>query len=334
MSQYPYYGMPAPTAPHRGGLLAWGVVMICAGAIFTCGGIFGMAAMVSMQSTSGGAGSSALLRGVGAMLAATVMWGSLIWLGIGCCQGKRWVRPLVLVGSVLTMAGGAFVVIPLTWGFAKTFSHSTSSAATTAPSFAPGAPLPEIFVAFFSIVWGAMMIGMMVVVPAFMFHFFQKQTVKQSLEMTDPKPRWTDNVPLPLLGWVVGCVLYGLTNLLAGPYGVSPLFKTIITGPAAVAALGIIGALLIVGGWLTFRRSSLGWAMSFAAAVFMAASWGTFAFFGDLERYKQLLLDGFETTSRQNPAYFMLEMNPALQPAMFWIVAVAYGMWLRPRVAR
>jgi hypothetical protein len=67
----------------------------------------------------------------------------------------------------------------------------------------------------------------------------------------------------------------------------------------------------------------------------MAASWGTFAFFGDLERYRELLLDGFVAASRQNPAYtFMFDMNPALQPAMLWIVAVVYGMWLRPRVTR
>jgi hypothetical protein len=318
--------------------------MIAGGSLLSCFGILGMVMIAFMSiggiggvgvGGGGGASRAAVARTISAMLPALGLYGALIWIGIGCCMGRRWVRPLVIIGSVIAIATGIVSIVPMTWAAARTFSHAMSASPTTSTTFAAGtAPAPPpIAVAIGGIIGAVIGIGLLIVVPAFMFQFFRKDTVRQSLETTDPKTRWTDGIPLPLLGWAVGSVVFGLSDFATGFNGFYPLFTSIITGPIAAVAMGIIGTVLIVGGFLSYHRSSLGWLLSITAAAFMGASLLTFSLFGDSQQYQQLLLSGFGPTVRQNAASSISTISPTLVPAIMSVLAVGYGIWLRPRVA-
>jgi hypothetical protein len=339
MTQISYYGTPEPPVPHRAGLIAWGSVLIAGGALLSCLGLFGMV-MVAFVSVSGiggiggGANKAAVLRGLSAMLVAIGLYGSLIWIGIGCCQGKRWVRPLVLVGSVIAITTGVVSIVPMSWTVLRIFSQTMAAPPTTAPAFGPGATAPPVFAAIGGIVGVMMAIAMMLVVPGCMFHFFRRETVRQSLEMTDPRPRWTDNIPLPLLGWVVASVMFGFGDILAGLNGIYPFFDAIITGPIVAGAMAVIGMLLIAGGWLSYRRSMLGWLLSITVSAFMGASLLTFSIVGDSRRYREMIFAGFGAAMRHSAAYSASDVSPVLVPAMMSIVMVGFGIWLRPRVPR
>jgi hypothetical protein len=270
------------------------------------------------------------------------MYGSLIWIGIGSCLGKRWVRPLVLIGCVVCIVIGSLSVIPMIYSVTAVFMKPAATSPPSAPMFAPGAPPPPMLTAISMSIGIIFAIGMLVIAPMFMYLFYRQQSVKASLETTDPKPRWTDNIPLPILGWAIGSVVIGAGQITSSAAGVFPFFNEIITGIPAITAMCAIGVLLIIGGLLSYRRSELGWAITLAVLVFLAVSAVVFCVRGDSTEYQKIIMSNFapmlkststapggRTTTFSNPG--LTAAPPMIVPALSYMLAVGFGLWLRPR---
>ncbi len=339
MSQLSYYGAPPESVPHRAGLIIWGVVLIVAGAFLTCGGVFGVGFLVvaNVANRGNSASPDAALQAAASLLPAVAMYVAFIWLGIGCCQGKRWVRPLVIVGCVITILFAVLSIGPTIYRFVNVLNvHPVWKTATTAP--ATTAPMPSVSTppawagTVGAVIGVGGMLGMMIVLPAFMLNFFRQQTVRLSLEMTDPRPRWTDRVPIPVLGWFVGCVVLGFGQLFGSLRSVFPLFNTLLTGPVAAVGMLLLGSLLIVGGWLSYRRSTIGWLIAMTALVFLGSSTGAFALLGDSDDYQKRLLAGLSFGTQRADRVSTEGLNPSLVSALVTWVAVGYGVWVRPRI--
>ncbi len=295
MTQIPYY--PADPRTRRGALIGWGVVLIVAGALAGLMGMCGLASnifvsrLVSMP-TTGPAGAPsmpkinmpALSAAMGALLVYWIAAVFLIWTGIGSCLGRRWVRPIVMVFSAMSilsgLAGVGAIVFQLILGIGNS-SPAVGSAAAAAPS---AAVMTAGFLA------GALFLLLIAVaLPAAMFIYYRKAATKETLELLDPIRRWTDSIAMPALGWAIGCFLTGLSLWAAMFAGFTTFFDRVLVGTAARIEMLAVGTVLIVGAWMCVKNKVSGWGVSLTAICFLAASAIVFAFRGDSAQLERAL---------------------------------------------
>ena len=103
------YAQPAVALPfrdRRGGLVTFGVLFIVFGSLAGCMGLVSPLSLIALYRMPGAfPGSRAVL--ITTMVMASFVYISvaavLIWIGIGSVKSQRWVRPLILIGSTLTI---------------------------------------------------------------------------------------------------------------------------------------------------------------------------------------------------------------------------------------
>lgn len=161
---------------------------------------------------------------------------ALIALGIGSILARRWARALTLVASWMWLVMGTISVIAMMFLFPAMFSKISAGS----PSMPGGV----------EVVMMVVMVGMMsfiyIIIPGAFVLFYRSPHVKATCETLDPKPRWTDRCPLPVLGV---SLLFGWSALFMpfmGFYGwVMPFFGTYLHGLGGAAmALVMFGLLL------------------------------------------------------------------------------------------
>jgi hypothetical protein len=158
-----------------------------------------------------------------------------IWLGIGSITAKRWARALTLILSIVWLAVGV-----LTFGFEAYFMPKLFSKMQI-----EGSRLPESSAAIITFFALAFIFVLFVVLPAAFTLFFRSPHVKATCEQRDPKPRWTDKRPLPVLG--LSQILYAgaASMLLMIVYPALPFLGTILTGLPLVAYAVIVSGVLL-----------------------------------------------------------------------------------------
>ena len=90
----------------------------------------------------------------------------------------------------------------------------------------------------------------------------------------DPFPRWTDGVPLPVLGISLTFGMWGVATCISAIFGQLPQFGTMLVGVAAAAVLLIEGVIELLIAWATFRRSAASWWAALSCAIFYAIATG------------------------------------------------------------
>ncbi len=334
MSDLNYYGqVPPPHLPHRTGLTVWGVLAIVVGGFVGLSGL-GSTAMfgvvLAIKGKAGG-GTFGMLVVNGVITAA--MGGGLIWLGIGCCRGRRWVRPLLVAGGWLAVAVGGVSVVPVTLMMASAMTRAMSAGA---------ASMPRGFVVGMEVGIGLMYVLLMVVLPVTLLAWFRRPSVAATLAATDPAAsRWTDRVTLPALAWVMTCAWLGGSVAMVAGTGVWFWFtRTLVGWPAAGGA--VVGLAIVVAGYGCYRRSAAAWAASVALFGLLAASGLTFAVAGDTGTYQRYMTErtqamagactptpaaGKGAVVQPNP--FGTDFNPQLAPALMYAAAVVFGLIVR-----
>jgi hypothetical protein len=83
-------------------------------------------------------------------------------------------------------------------------------------------------------------------------------------EIRDPKVRWTDRLPVPLLGLVLVVGFMAIVTIGTGiALPVFPLFGTFVSGPLATGIFLFLGAVLAGCAWgLARRRTPFLWAFA------------------------------------------------------------------------
>jgi hypothetical protein len=189
----------------------------------------------------------------------------LVWVGVGAVRLRRWVRPVVLVVAWTWLASG---VIGL--GYWLLAAPSLSQVASAAVPQGAARPPAGIYTA---IAWGTgvIMTLFMIALPAALAWAFQRNGVRETLEFFDPRVRWTDACPTPVLAvsaWLLvsawGCLMYCA-------YGVFPLFGVLIGGPPAVAAMLLTAAAFVAAAWQVYRLRRAGW----WAALLLMVTWSS-----------------------------------------------------------
>jgi hypothetical protein len=128
-----------------------------------------------------------------------------IWMGIGSVKALRWARALILISSWLWLicgvCGFVFVLVMI-------------------PNMYDQMSLQDDIPAEMVVVMQYMMIAFMaviyVIIPGIFVLFYKGKHVKATCEYRDPKIRWTDKCPLPVLGVSFVCAIWAVSMLSMG----------------------------------------------------------------------------------------------------------------------
>jgi hypothetical protein len=182
---------------------------------------------------------------------------AFIWLGIGLARARRWAWTLTVLLSwmwlIVGVAGFVFFVFfigPKTWA-----------------SIAQQGKIPPEAMMAVRIIGGAVLACIYIVLPGVFLIFGHHESVRATCQRRDPKIRWTDRCPMPVLALSVMMALSVMSMPSVAAYGfVMPLFGVYISGTAGAVVILLLTLVLAYLAWGTYRLR-------------MAAWWGTLLLF-------------------------------------------------------
>ncbi|MCB1077807.1 MAG: hypothetical protein KDM64_08270 [Verrucomicrobiae bacterium] len=208
----------------------------------------------------------------GMMTLAGVLFGvvALVFLvvGAGSMFLKRWSRPFALViGTVWLYVGVLYLlmVILSAGGTRRAMAESIADvgAAATGADAMFGVMIAVSIIMTF--VFGIML-------PSLILWLNWHRDVAVTLEFCDRKPRWTDLVPVPVLGISVIATAFALNFIVFQAFPWFPLFGQLFTGNAA-RGIGVALSLVLLGlAWGAYRRSVIAWGLLLLLTLAMAAT--------------------------------------------------------------
>jgi hypothetical protein len=180
----------------------------------------------------------------------------LATLGIGSMMARRWARDLSLV---------------LAWFWLILGANTAAMMIFVMPRLMPKMPPDQAGAGTVAMTCMSIFFGLFgVIVPAAMILFYRSPNVRATCLALDPRPRWTERVPLPLLGLVLWQVFGAVSITSMSAYAVLPLGRQIVTGPIAILVYCAIGILLFYLGWGLYVRSLVAWWTGIAYGVLIA----------------------------------------------------------------
>jgi hypothetical protein len=155
----------------------------------------------------------------------------LVWLGIGSIGAKRWARALTLILSWMWMIIGVAVILMMVYFIAGGLDQMIQLQGSQSIDYSVFR-LVMIFLTFFLVLF-------LILLPIGFILFYNSKNVKYTVEQYDPKIRWTDKCPLPVLA---ASIIFGYTAIMSVFYGV---YDWIIPFMGFIFS-GWIGALILL----------------------------------------------------------------------------------------
>jgi hypothetical protein len=330
LTQIPYYGYdPADPRNNRTGLIAWGVILIVIGSFSALFGFFTLASLLLIPKLNMPPGAAmphtdprTLIMGLGVYLVVTAV---LITVGVGSCRARRWVRPIIIIATTFCIYSGTltalFMILQIASGTLPSIVPPPRAAGLPAP------PISQQSAMFIGVIIGIVFTFIAaIVIPGAMLYFYSKSTTREKLAAIDPAPNWTDRLPIPALGWTIGCLLAGLSALAATFGGFAIFFGRLLTGPAAIIQLSITGILFLIGAWLCYTRPVQGWRLTITIVALLALSSVIYAIHGDPAQFQQLMaakLASYGVSQTTSPTYIRISST------FYYLSALAYGIYVR-----
>ena len=166
----------------------------------------------------------------------------LLSVGIGSIRARRWARALIVVVSWIWLIAGLLCSVMLL----VMMPHLVAIVPPQQARVAIGI-ITTIVVLFY------------VLVPAAFILFYQRDDVRATCEARDPRVRWTDRAPLPVLGVSVILAFSAVVLLANVGRSVLPLLGAVITGPAATLALVAFAGLMAYLSVQMYRLKQSAW---------------------------------------------------------------------------
>lgn len=272
---------PAEYKDRRDGLIVFGILLIILGCVCACGIPLSLVGLLMSEHMPSGSKLSLrmLLPGLAFYLVAAV---TFIWLGIGSIKCRRWARALLLVLGWFWLLVGVSALAIISFTMSGLLTH-------------PGQDMPQISAASRGIML-AIMLGMgsvlYVFIPGALVLFYRSPHVKATCEARDPKIRWTDACPLPVLG-VSLLLAFSSVSMLTTclSYQIIPFFGMYLTGFSAVAVLLLLAAAYGFSSWNFYKVRMIGWWTAIACySASMISSSITFMLIGYSKMYELMEL--------------------------------------------
>jgi hypothetical protein len=293
-------------------LLVVGIFFIIAGVLCGCGVLTMPLALFAPRPANGPPPPRIINIVMGALMYA-ILCAALLSLGIGAIRKRRWVRPLVIVFGWIGLIAG--VVGMIIWGFALPEMANAMRAATPPGSPAPPAAMLRVMVGFITI----FLAFIYIIIPATLLWLFRSPDVQATLDHYDPRPRWTDGMPLPVLALVVLLALGAFWGVMATMQGWFAAFGFITSGaPARVISI-LLAAVFAVAAWLTFHRRPAGWWLAMVLFLLGPLAWITTLLTRDLlDIYRAMGM----TEAELRPMASMRVMNSPMAAVGMAVVAL------------
>ena len=174
----------------------------------------------------------------------------LIWLGIGLIRARRWAWTLTVLLSWMWLLMGlvAFVMFVFFMG------------PMMRESMAQQAKMPTEAIVVMLIVMAAFMACIYILLPGLYILLCQNESVRATCQRRDPKVRWTDRCPMPVLALTVIQALCSVAVPSALAYrSVIALFGVFLSGAAGTVAIVLIMLLLAYLAWGSYRLQMTAW---------------------------------------------------------------------------
>jgi hypothetical protein len=293
------------------GLVVFGIIEIMFGVFFA---LMVPLMLLSLLVTTAQNGSSAPPPH-GSMMVPSLLFYVLlavwfIWMGIGSVMARRWARALLLVTSWLWLISGimgmVFIVLLLPNMYDQ-MGHSGQ--------------MPREVVTIVKYVTIGFTGIFYVIIPAGLVLFYGSKHVKATCERRDPRIRWTDRCPLPVLGLSLVAGLWAACMLLLGFLGWAiPFFGTIQSGMAGAGVALLAMVLLGYVAYGAYRLNIKAW----WCAVLLIIAWGLSA---GLTFSRLSLMDYYEKMNF--PSEQLELMKPYTEAQQPWIVLFSV-LWVAP----
>jgi hypothetical protein len=159
--------------------------------------------------------------------------------------------------------------------------------------------------------------------------FYRSEDTRLTMEFFDPRPRWTDGRPAPVIGIVIVLAVIGLSAPLVMLQQAAVL--TAARGRAGMLAAGGVyvscAALALLAIVPVYRQRPMGWWMAIAVALLCAGSGAAAAWFGDPVAYMRqwgvIEVDALRDAMRQQQRWQIVAA------AIWMLTAMGYLLWAR-----
>lgn len=322
----PAFAVPAYT-DRRTGLIIFGVFQIILGLLAALMiPMIVLGAFMSRMAPGGTMRPGQLFSGIATY---AFIAGTMLTLGIGSVQTKRWARAITLVTSWYWLIMGVLLTILLTAVLPVTLKGALAKVpqgGADAPSAAVSTGVMAVIITIV-IVFAAFFL---VIVPIAFVVFYGRKDVEDTCRHHDPVERWTDRSPLPVLGASIVLFTGALYTLLVGvTTPLFPFFGRYLTGIPAVVCFLVLAALDAYLAIALFRLRSSGWWITVVALPIRLLSMVlTYARADLMQAYSKV---GFSDAQLQ-----MLNSNPMLRSHVFlwWglislLLFFGYLFWLK-----
>ncbi len=280
----------------RGGLIFFGILQILIGAFCTLFVPLMLAGVLltarAAPNEAAGAQMRNIIPALGLYAAAAIFF---IWMGIGSIKARRWARAIMLTVSWIWIVCGAVAVVM--W-FAMMPAMLDQISRNGAGG---GGNVGHVVVLVTSIFMGVIYL----VLPASFILFYQGRNVRATCEFHDPKTRWTDRCPLPVLAlaFMLGYGAFGTATLSF--FAVVPFFGSLLTGRAAVILLLVLTVLLVWMVRAVYRMKPVGWWSTLVLFLLVTISTEvTFLKISVIEYYEKMGIDKVQLEMIKNNALF------------------------------
>jgi hypothetical protein len=206
------------------------------------------------------------------ILPGIIMFGCMavifVWLGIGSIKARRWARAVLLVLAWSWLLIGTVSLTVLLTMVPRMIANIEAAQPAGRTEVPPEAKMIAIVVS------AVVLITMYIIVPGVWVLFYGRKDVKRTCELRDPKPRWTDRCPLPVMAVSLWLWL-GALMMLAMPFafhGIFPLFGTFLFGWPGTIVYVTLTVLWVYCAWALYRLDRRGWWVLFVIMIALSVS--------------------------------------------------------------
>ena len=319
MAQYEELPQGLDFKDRKVGLVIFGIFQILLGCF--CGLLVPLMILGTIASTVAADGAEAvhpkmMIPGVLVYLLAAAWF---ITMGIGSIMTRRWARALILVSSWLWLVGGAFGLIFVLFVVPKMYGRMVQSD-----------QMPKAVAVAVKLVMIGTMAVIYVVIPSALVLFYRSRHVKATCEYRDPKIRWTDKCPLPVLAVSLSCAVWVASMLWMGAFNWAiPFFGYILDGIPGMVLVLILLLLLAYTGWGTYKLNMKAWWCALLVIVgWFMSTIITFSADGMLTYYEKM---DFPPQQLELMKKYEMILRPTMNIMMAsWVIAtILYLMYIR-----
>ena len=141
---------------------------------------------------------------------------------------------------------------------------------TAAPAGTTAPPM-ENFFGIFLVIYIGFLFVFLVLLPALLLWLNWGDDVRKTLELLDPKPRWTDRQPTPVIGLTIAAVAFAVFSLPGILMMNQPWMSQFLPGGSFRYLFYLVPFVWIYIAWGSYRGQIAAWVTTFVVIVGSAA---------------------------------------------------------------